>query len=107
MLLLLASGTVLALFLWPGAYVALKRESPMWEVYAILPRSKANEEVEIERIKAANPGFALVYDHALDGRDELRFGNTHPLTDRYIRDHFEPLIGYTQNSEYRIYRSKR
>ncbi len=91
---------------WPGAYAALKRKAPMWEIYAISPRGKAFEELEIERIKAANPGFAIVYDHALDGRDELRFGNTHPITDRYIRDHFEPVIGFTQNPEYRIYRSK-
>ena len=77
--------------LWPGAYPLLERKSPMWEVYALFPRSQAFEQAEIERIKIANPGFAVVLDIPLDGRNELRFKNTHPLIDQYIRDNFDSL----------------
>ena len=91
---------------WPGAYATLERKSPMWEIYALFPSGEAFERAELERIKAANPGFAMIIDLPLDGRDELRFRNTHPTIERYIRDHFEHLPGYTQNPAYHLYRSK-
>jgi hypothetical protein len=91
---------------WPGAYASLKRKSPMWEIYALFPRGEAFERAELDRIKAADPGFAVILDFPLDGHDELRFRNTHPMIDRYVRDHFEPLSGYAQNPEYHLYRSR-
>lgn len=75
--------------LWPGAYALLNQKSPTWEIYALFPRSVAFEEREIARIKAANPAFALVYDLALDGNEQLRFKNSHPLTYRYFVDNFQ------------------
>lgn len=90
---------------WPGAYPLLERKSPMWEIYALFPRSQAFEQAEIERIKKARPGFALVLDFPLDGRDELRFRNTHPLTHQYILDHFERLPD-SPHPFYQIYRAK-
>jgi hypothetical protein len=91
---------------WPGAYAALTRKSPMWEIYALFPRSEAFERAELERIKAADPGFAVILDFPLDGRDALRFRDTHPMIDRYVRNHFEQLNGYTQNPAYHLYRSR-
>ena len=91
---------------WPGAYPLLERKSPMWEIYPILPRPKAFQEAEIERIKAARPAFALVIDLALDGRDDLRFRNTRPLIHQHILDHFERLPD-SPNPAYQIYKAKR
>jgi hypothetical protein len=92
---------------WPGAYAALGRKSPMWEIYVLFPnRSIAFQLDEIERIKAANPGFALIHDFPLDGREDLRFRNSRPLIDRYIRDHFERLHGYLGNPAFQLYISK-
>ena len=76
---------------WPGAYALLERRSPMWEIYALFPRSETFERREIDRVKAADPGFALVMDIPLDGREDLRFRNTHPLLYRHILDNFEPV----------------
>ena len=90
---------------WPGAYAALERKSPMWEIYALFPRGPAFEREEIERIRSSNPGFAVVMDLALDGRDELRFRNTHPLTDRYIRDHFIPVCDLDLDANLRVYKA--
>jgi hypothetical protein len=75
--------------LWPAAYALFKRKSPMWDSHAVFPRSAEFERKEIERIKAANPSFALVLDQAVDGRDDLRFRNSHPLTYQFVRDHFD------------------
>lgn len=74
---------------WPGAYAVLERRSPMWEIYPILPRPESFERKEIERIKATHPGFAIVLDSPLDGKEELRYRNSHPQTFQYIAENFE------------------
>ena len=91
---------------WPGAYALLKRKSPMWEIYALFPRSNSFEKIEIEHIKASKPSFALVFDLPLDGHNELRFQNTHPLIYQYILDNFEPLPN-SFNPAYHIYTVKK
>jgi hypothetical protein len=91
---------------WPGAYALLGRKSPMWEIYALFPRSQAFEQAEIERLKIAKPGFSFVLDLPLDGRDELRFRNTHPLIHQYILDNFE-LLSNSPNPAYQIYKTKK
>lgn len=92
--------------IWPGAFAALGRKAPIWEIYPMLPRSEAFQQAEIERIKVSNPGFAIIIDRPIDGREEMRFRNTHPMIEQYIRNNFEPLSGFTQNSTYQIYISK-
>jgi hypothetical protein len=77
--------------LWPGAYAALRRKSPMWEIYALFPRSEDFQKREIERIRQASPGFVFVVDYAYDRQDSLRFRNTHSLMDRFFRENFERL----------------
>ena len=90
---------------WPGAYAMLNRRSPMWEIYALFSRSETFEKKEIERIKALKPGFVLVFDFPLDGRDELRFSETHPLTHQYIMSNFEP-VSISQNPAYKIFKAR-
>jgi hypothetical protein len=97
----------IAMPLWPGAYAAFLRKSPMWEIYPLFPRSAAFQEREIQRIKRANPGFALVIDHPLDGREELRFRNTHPLIDRYIKMNYDPLDHLDKRAGFQIYVNNR
>ena len=90
---------------WPGAYSVFGRKSPMWEIYALVPRPQAFERAEIERIKAARPGFVLMFNHPPGGGDELRFEKTHPLTYHYILDHFERIHAsglYIAKGEHRI-----
>jgi hypothetical protein len=76
---------------WPGAYALLHRKAPLWEIYATIPRSVSFQEAEIARIKATAPDFAVIFDLALDGREELRYARTHPLIERFIRDYFRPI----------------
>jgi hypothetical protein len=90
---------------WPCAYALMGQKSPMWEIYALFPRSEAFEQGEIERIKAARPGFVLIVDYPLDGRDALRFQNSHPLIHQYIMDHFE-RVSDSSFYNYQIYRAK-
>ncbi len=90
---------------WPGAYSLLERKSPMWEIYATLPRSESFEKAEIERIRKARPGFVLVLDTPLDEREELRYRNTHPLIHKCITEHFERLPD-VPDPAYHIYRAR-
>jgi hypothetical protein len=89
--------------LWPGAYPLFGRKSPMWELFALFPSGEASQLKEIENIRKADPGFVLVWDFALDGNEDTRFRNTHPLIDRFFRDHFDRLPDSGQNSGYQIY----
>jgi len=90
---------------WPGAYALLQRKSPLWEIYSTHPRPQAFEKAEIERIKRNKPTFAIILAHPLSGRDELRYKNTHPLTNKFIQDNFE-RIPYARKPEYQIYKAK-
>ena len=87
---------------WPGAYALLERRSPLWEIYALFPRSATFEDEEIARLRAAGPGFVMIVDIALDGRDDLRYRNTHPRLHQYIVDHFDPL-SHPPTPAYQIY----
>lgn len=90
---------------WPGAYPLLGKKSPMWEVYALWPSSGELEEKEIERIRLAKPKFILILDSPLDGREELRFRNTHSLIYKYFIDNFE-FVPTSINPVYKIYKEK-
>jgi hypothetical protein len=90
----------------PGAAALLGTKSPTWEIYTAWPRPDTFQREEIARLEAAKPGFILVYDFPLDDRDELRYKNTHPLIDRYIKNNYVPVEGYTDNPAYQIYRPR-
>ena len=91
------------------SYAVLRRKSPTHEIYSPSPRSEAFQQTEIERIKSANPGFAIIYDKPHFGVEDLRYSKTHPLIYQYIRNHFELLSSrlYTEDPAYKLYKSKR
>lgn len=97
--------TFIATPFWPGAYALLERKSPMWEIYALFPQTELFEGKEIERIKSANPRFIFILDMPLDGREELRFRNTHPLIYQFIVNNFVP-VQETPNPAYLILKAK-
>jgi hypothetical protein len=99
--------TFLAVPFWPGAYAVMERKAPIWEIYPLVPRNSTFQEREIERIEDAEPGFVIVWDLALDGREDLRFQNTHPLIDQYIRQNFEQIEDPFSPTGFRIYRTIR
>lgn len=90
---------------WPGAYALLERRSPIWEIYALFPRSEEFERKEIERIKAAQPKFVFVLDLPLDRREELRYRNTHPVTHQFILDNYMRMVD-SPRPAYQIYTAR-
>ncbi len=96
---------ILAVPFWPGAYALLDRPSPIKEIYPLLPVSHSFQEEEIQQIKTSKPQCVLLLDAPLDGHDELRFRNTHPLLYQYIIENFEPVSGLAE-PPYFLYQAK-
>jgi len=100
--------TFIAVPRFTTAFAFLKRKNPMYETSSIFPRNDDFQQAEIERIKAANPGFAIIYDKPAFGSDMLHFSKTHPKIFQYIVDHFDPLplSDYTDDPAYLLYKAK-
>lgn len=96
--------SIVAVPFWPGAYALLERKSPIWEIYALSPyRSDAFQREEIKRIEKADPGLVIVLDLPLDGRDDLRYQNTHEILNQYFEENYSLLDRYTDNPNLQIY----
>lgn len=88
---------------WPGAYALFDRKSPMWATYALWPRTNDFQNREIERIKAADPGFVLINNLPLDGRAGQRFSETNPLVYKFIAKQFRTVTGYGLPDGYELF----
>ena len=76
---------------WPGFYPILKIRSPLWETYFLFEEIRDKQEDMIVRLKKNNVKWVILGDVALDGREDLRFKNTHRLLWRYINEAFEAV----------------
>ncbi len=76
---------------WPGAYAVFDRKAPVRDIYPLFPETPAFEKTEIARMRAADPGFVAVLDIPLDGVEERRYRNTHPLISQFIAETFKPV----------------
>ncbi|TAM52613.1 MAG: hypothetical protein EPN57_14425 [Paraburkholderia sp.] len=88
---------------WPGAYALFDQKSPTWAIYALWPRTEGFQQRENEKIAAAQPGFVLINDLPLDGREGQRFSQTNSLTYTYIKTHYRLLTGYGVPDGYELY----
>lgn len=83
-------------------YCILGRRSPAWEIYNMFPAKEERQVGTIERLKQENVRWALLGDVALDGRDELRFQNTHRLIYQYLTEGFEEINAPGLPDNYRM-----
>ena len=75
----------------PTLYPILQRQSPIWEVYLLFPETEERQREIIQDLSAHQVNWAILADIPLDGRDELRFRNTHLLVWQYLMAKFEPV----------------
>ncbi len=92
---------------WPGFYAILNKKSPVWQIYFLVPASIEKQENMILQMKSANTEVAIIGDVPLDGRDDLRFKNTHPLLWSYINKNYSPVSGTGLPSNYQLMVRKR
>lgn len=76
---------------FPGINSLMGQQSIVWEIYPILPRSQKFQQREVDRIRKADPAFIYILDAPLDGREELRYSNTHHVIYRYIIENFQRI----------------
>lgn len=98
-----APQAFLAVPSWSGIYAATNRKAPMWDTFALQARDDAFQRHEIERIKASDPKFVVIWDSALDGNDDLRYRNTHKLMNTYIKKNFIQLPSSATPPGFHVY----
>ncbi|HLE17861.1 MAG TPA: hypothetical protein VI728_06220 [Syntrophales bacterium] len=89
---------------WPTMYCILGRQSPLWQIYFVFPEMPENEKKMIEELNVNNVQWVILGDIALDGRDELRFRNTHPLMWKYFNEDFRAVQGHGLPEGYELFK---
>ncbi len=84
---------------WPAFYPILQRKSPWWDTYLAWRISEPEARKMISDLQTHRVNWILLGDVALDGRDDLRFRNTHRLVWEYIIENFQlvPISGLPGN----------
>ena len=82
---LLALPTLLAL------YPALGVTAPVYDIFCLYPASAEEEKRMLSSIESSRVRLVVIDNGALDGREELRFSNTHPRVWSYLQGNFESL----------------
>ena len=88
--------TLLVVPHWPGLYPVLGQQSPVFETYFLVKQLTDKQEEMVAGLKKNNTSLIILGDIPLDGRDELRFSNTHPILYQYI------IANYIQVAEPRL-----
>jgi hypothetical protein len=75
----------------PALYPLTGRLSPTKQIYLIIPATPAEDRALVHEIDAAKVQWVMMFDYALDGRDDLRFRNTNPQVFQYFVHNFKPF----------------
>jgi len=84
-------GTVLALPNLVWVYPLLDLKTPVYDMFCVFPASSIQQSEMINQAVINNVKCALISNRKIDGRDDLRFSNTHPLVWDWLNTHFEIL----------------
>lgn len=76
---------------WAGMYPILDRESPLWNLYYIIPETEKRQNEIIKELWLKNVNWVISGDVPFGGLDELRFKNTHQVLWWHFADYFEPV----------------
>jgi hypothetical protein len=96
-------GTLLSVPVWPGAYALAGVKSPVYEIYPLFPHNDSFQAQEIARLQRAQPALVLFNDVAVDGRNDLRYGVTHPLLMGYIDRHYHAISSPAKEPQLKVY----
>jgi hypothetical protein len=77
----------------PGLYATLRKPSPLWEIYFLLPRPLEEQQAMVRDLENKQVNWALVCTHYVDDRPELQFSTTHGLLWNYLIANFETVPG--------------
>lgn len=75
---------------FPAFYARLGFDAPVYDTFSLYPASARAQREMIEGIERARTPVAIVSDAPIDGREELRFSQTHPLVWAHLHACFAP-----------------
>jgi len=78
---------------FPAVYARMGVDAPVYDIFPLYPASRQAQCDMIDGIVRAQARVALVSDGPVDGRDDLRFSQTHPQVWAYLREHFTVDVG--------------
>lgn len=73
------SASLFAAPAFPALYARLRFDAPVYDTFSLYPAGERAQQDMIEGIERARTPVAIVSDAPVDGREELRFSQTHPL----------------------------
>lgn len=97
---------LLALPILVSLYPILGLKCPVYDSYCVFPASESAQRGMIAEIEAADVRIAVIFDFALDQREDLRFSATHPLVMSYLAREMERLENHGLSSDFQLFRAK-
>ena len=74
---------------YPAVYAAMAMESPVYDTFSLYPAGDATQAEMIAAIERVPVRVAVVSDAPIDGREELRFSQTHPRVWAHLHANFD------------------
>lgn len=73
----------------PCMYPILQRESPLWDIFLLIPENIPRQKEMIEELKEKKVNWVLLHDAPLDGMEERRLSRTHQVLWAYLIDNYK------------------
>lgn len=94
--------SILAVPTLGALYPILGLRAPAYDIFCVYPASEIEQERMLRSIESSRVRLVAVDNGGLDGREDLRFSNTHPRVWAYLRDRFEPVKPAQSGSQFHI-----
>ena len=91
----------------PTLYPIIGQSSPLWDIYFLFKETGERQKEMISELKKKDVNWIVLGDIPIDGRNELRFRNTHNLVWQHFKECFEPVEFEGLSSEYQLLHRKR
>jgi hypothetical protein len=76
---------------YPALYAMLHCESPVYDTFCLYPADAHAQQRMIAAIERHATKVALVSNEPIDGREELRFSNTHPRVWQFLQERYRAM----------------
>jgi hypothetical protein len=87
-------------------YPLLDRRPAVYDVFCVYPATAEEEAEMIAQLRTSGARLALIDDHPLDGREDLRFRRTHPRVWAHLHQEFELLAVADLGPNQRVFRQR-
>lgn len=98
-----AGESLLALPLLVAVYPLMGLRSPVYDTFCVYPAGDEDQDRMLQEIEASGVRLAVILDTDLDGREDLRFSQTHPRIWAHLNTHFDRLPGVPQLADHHFF----